>query len=263
MRLSTILPAIYVLLAASAPTAAAPPANDRSGSAPAAASQPLDGKLARESEARLRKLLLDRQVTARIDFPATESGVDLFIDGRWDTKQVSESIADHGIGVGQAATVSITDVKLKGKYIEIHLDGGGGVQKLAAGSIAHDSKAKTDKSRRGSRINLRFDRQLTTDDVQSLDQLLTYLEPLVDPSLIRQEAKHEPVPSESAAGVKHGPIVRGMEVNLVVAALGRPRYKHVDTRGGQPIEKWHYDLPDNKTRVITFQDGKVLMVEEF
>jgi hypothetical protein len=85
----------------------------------------------------------------------------------------------------------------------------------------------------------------------------------VDPSLIRQEAKHEPVPSESAAGVKHGPIVRGMEVNLVVAALGRPRYKHVDTRGGQPIEKWHYDLPDNKTRVITFQDGKVLMVEEF
>jgi transposase InsO family protein len=31
----------------------------------------------------------------------------------------------------------------------------------------------------------------------------------VDPSLIRQEAKHKPLPSESAAGVKHGPIVRG------------------------------------------------------
>ena len=53
------------------------------------------------------------------------------------------------------------------------------------------------------------------------------------------------------------------EVNLVVAALGRPRYKKVDASGAQPVEKWHYDLPDNKTRVITFQNGKVLMVEEF
>jgi hypothetical protein len=268
MRLSTILPAITVLLAASVPTAAAPPATDQSASAPVAvaqpaASQPLDGKLARESEARLRKLLLDRPVTARVAFPATESGIELFIDGRWDTKRVQESIADHGIGVEQAATASITDVKVKSKHIEIHLDGGGGVQKLATASVAHDKKTKTDKARRGSRINLRFERELTTDDVQGLDQLLSYLEPLVDPSLIRQEVKHEPIPSESAAGVKRGPIVRGMNVNDVVAALGLARYKHVDTRAGLPIEKWHYDLPGSKTRVITFQSGKVLMVEEF
>jgi hypothetical protein len=268
MRLSTILPTITVLLAAHSPTVAAPPANHPSESAPAAvsqpaASQPLEGKLARESEARLRKLLLDRQVTARVAFPATESGIELFIDGRWDMKRVQESIADKGIGVEQAATASITDIKIKSKHIEIHLDGGGVAQKLAAASVAHDSKAKTDKARRGSRINLRFDRELNTNDVQALDQLLSYLEPLVDPSLIRQELKHPPIPSESAAGVKRGPIVRGMPVSDVVAALGKPRFKHVDTHAGQPIEKWHYDLPDSKVRVITFQDGKVLMVEEF
>jgi hypothetical protein len=265
MRLSTILPAITVLLAA-IPTVAAPPANQQSGSAQATvgqpmASQPLEGNLARESEARLRKLLLDRQVTAKVAFPATESGIELFIDGRWDMKRVQESIADKGIGVEQAATASITDIKLKSKSIEIHLDGGGAVQVLAAASVT-DNKDKSDKARRGSRINLRFDRQLTTDDVQALE-LLSYLEPLVDPSLIRQELQHPPLPSESAAGIKHGPTVRGMAMNEVVAALGLPRFKHVETRDGQRIAKWHYDLPGNRVRVITFQDGNVLTVEEF
>ena len=267
MRLSTILPAITLLLTASTSTVAAPPANQPSSSAQAAVSQPtagqpLEGKLARESEARLRKLLLDRQVTARVAFPATESGIELFTDGKWDMKRVQEAIADKGIGVEQAATASITDIKLKSKEIVIHLDGGGSVQKLATASVA-DSKDKSDKARRGSRITLRFERQLTTDDVQALDQLVSYLEPLVDPSLIRQELKYPPRPSESAAGIKRGPTVRGMTMTDVVAALGLPRFKHVDTRGGQQIAKWHYDLPDNKVRVITFQGGDVLMVEEF
>ncbi|HWN81404.1 MAG TPA: hypothetical protein VNM87_04865, partial [Candidatus Udaeobacter sp.] len=175
--------------------------------------------------------------------------------------RVQESIADKGIGVAQAATASITDIKIKGKNIEIQLDGGGAAPKLAATSVA-DSKSNTDKARRGSRITLRFDRQLTTDDAQAL-ALLSYLEPLVDPSLIREEIKHPPLPSESAAGVKRGPTVRGMTMSDVVAALGLPRFKHVEMRGGQQIAKWHYDLPDNKVRVITLQDGNVMLVEEF
>jgi hypothetical protein len=262
MRLSMTLSAIYVLLAASVPAAAAPPANDPRASVPAQASQSLDKQLLREREAQLRKLLLDRQVTARVDFPATESGIDLSIDGRWDAMKVQKSIADHGIGVTRAATASITDIKLSGKHIEIHLDGGGGAQKHATAAVAYDSKSKADQGRRGSRIHLRFIEQLTAEDVE-LDHLLSYLEPLVDPALLRQDAQHAPSPSESAAGVKRGPIVRGMGVNDVVAALGLPRFKHVDTRAGQPIEKWHYDLPDNKVRVITFQGGNVLTVEEF
>jgi hypothetical protein len=262
MRLSTFLPAIYVLLAANIPTAAAPSANDRSETAPAAASQPLDKELARETEARLKKLLLDRPVIAKVAFPSNESGIDLLIDGNWDVKEVLESIEDDGIGVERAATASITDVKLKSKHIEIHLDGGGSTQKLATGSLASDNKAKAGKERRGSRINLRFDRKLTTDDVQDLNRVLSYLEPLVDPSLIRQYAKNER-PSESAAGVRRGPVVPGMDKREVVASLGYPRYRKVDASGAQPIEKWHYDLPDNKTRVIAFQEDKVLTVDEF
>lgn len=262
MKLSTILAAIYVLLAATVSTTAASPANDRSEAAPVASSQPLGGELARETEARLKKLLLDRPVIAKVAFPATESGIDLFIDGNWDVKKVLESIEDKGIGVDRAATASITDVKLKSKHIEIHLDGGGRVQKLATASFATDNKAKAVKARRGSRINLRFDRQLTTDDVQDLNRFLSYIEPLVDPALIRQYAKNER-PSESAAGVKRGPVVPGMVKREVIASLGYPRYRKVDASGAPPIEKWHYDLPDNKTRVIAFQEEKVLTVDEF
>src|SRR5688572_29774824 len=140
MKLSTIIAAICALLTATVSTGAAPPANDRSDTAPVA-SQSLDGELARETEARLRKLLLDRPVTAKVAFPATESGIDLIIDGNWDMKKVLESIEDNGIGVERAAIASITDVKLKSKHIEIHLDGGGRVQKLATASVAADNKA--------------------------------------------------------------------------------------------------------------------------
>lgn len=261
MKLFT-LSAIFVLLAANAVSEAAPPANSGQDAAPAASSQPLNKKLAKEHEARIRKLLLNRQVTAKVDFPANDNGIDLTINGDWDMKRAVDAIEDDGIGIARAAAVAITDVRLKGQCIEIHLNGGGGTQKLAVGYIA-DGESKPSKAKRGSRLNLRFNRQMTTADVQDLDRLLTYLEPLVDPSSLRQDARQEPMPSESAAGVKRGPIVPGMEKELVMAALGYPRYKHVDASSGTPIEKWHYDLPEKKTRVITFQGPKVLMVEEF
>ena len=44
---------------------------------------------------------------------------------------------------------------------------------------------------------------------------------------------------------------------------GEPKQKNVDLASEPPTEKWQYELPDLKTRVVTFKEGKVTKVDEF
>jgi hypothetical protein len=55
----------------------------------------------------------------------------------------------------------------------------------------------------------------------------------------------------------------GMDRMMVFQLLGQPGYKRVDVSKEVPIEKWQYDLPANGKRIITFENGKVLRVEDF
>jgi len=55
----------------------------------------------------------------------------------------------------------------------------------------------------------------------------------------------------------------GMDRMTVFQLLGQPGYKRVDVSKEVPIEKWQYDLPANGKRIITFENGKVLRVEDF
>jgi hypothetical protein len=55
----------------------------------------------------------------------------------------------------------------------------------------------------------------------------------------------------------------GMDRMTVFQLLGQPGYKRVDVSKEVPIERWQYDLPANGKRIITFENGKVLRVEDF
>jgi len=55
----------------------------------------------------------------------------------------------------------------------------------------------------------------------------------------------------------------GADRMAVFQLLGQPGYKRVDVSKEVPIEKWQYDLPADGKRIITFENGKVLRVEDF
>ena len=69
----------------------------------------------------------------------------------------------------------------------------------------------------------------------------------------------KPSPKEIAA-IK---VEVGLDRMAVYQLLGQPGYKRVDVSKEIPIEKWQYDLPASAKRIITFENGKVLRVEDF
>jgi hypothetical protein len=232
-----------------------------------ASGEELKGAIKEQAQKELEALFLNKQLVAKVTFPAYQNGIDLKTDGTWDMKMVTRLIKDHGVGIEVDEKASVTNVKLKGNMIEIHLNGGGAG---TIGDVLMTSSAKkamreagTGKAPGGSRINLRFGRDITEEDIRDLDRLVSYLEPVVDASSLRQAAKKNAIPDEFKEAAAKGQIVAGMDKTTVFAIMGEPKNKTVDMNADPPVEKWQFELADLKTRIVTFKQGKVTKVDEF
>jgi hypothetical protein len=227
----------------------------------------LKGPVKEQAQRQLESLLLNKQLVAKVTFPAYQSGIDLKIDGTWDMKIATRMIKDHGVGIEVDEKASVTNVKLKGNMIEIHLNGGG-AGTLGDVLMTSDAKKKareagTGKAPGGSRINLRFGRDITEEDIRDLDRLVSYLEPVVDPSSLRQAALRNAIPDEFKEAAARGEVLAGMDKATVFAIMGDPKSKAVDMNSDPPVEKWQFELKDLKTRIVSFKLGKVAKVDEF
>jgi hypothetical protein len=227
----------------------------------------LKGTIKEQAQKQLESLFLNKQLVAKVTFPAHANGINLGIDGSWDMKMVTRLIKDKGVGIEVDEKASVTNVKLKGDMIEIHLNGGGvGTlgDSLFMGSAKKEARnLGTGKAPGGSRINLRFGRDITEEDLRQLDKLIEYLEPVVDSSSLRQAASRNAIPDEFKEAAARGEVVAGMDKPTVFAIMGDPKSKAVDMNVDPPVEKWQFEMKDLKTRVVTFRQGKVAKVDEF
>ncbi len=130
-------------------------------------------------------------------------GIDLNLSGAWSVTNANRLIKKHGIGLKRGDLATITAIKVKGKHIEIHLDGGG-AGRFAEG-FGPSRKGEIDKVPGGSRINLRFNRNLIYKDIRDLDRLAYYLDPVVDPVAIREVAARDPESAYWTVDVKSAP----------------------------------------------------------
>jgi len=219
-----------------------------------------------EYQKKLESILLNKRLVAKVAFPAWKTGIDLKTDGTWDQRWATRNIKAHGVGFEVGDAASVTAVYLREKHIEIHLNGGG-FGTAADMMLSSDRKLEAreslgGKAPGGSRINLRFDHPITETDLD-LAKLMSYLEPLVDTSSLRQDVAKQALPDEFKEAAKRGEIVMGMDKQTVFAILGEPKNKSVDLNADPPLEKWQYELKDLKTRIITFKEGKVIKIADF
>jgi hypothetical protein len=230
------------------------------------AGQELNKEVIKEAQKSLESTFLNKQLVAKVTFPGWKDGIDVKTDGTWDLKWVTRQIKDHGVGIEVGDKASVTDVKLKEKSIEIHLNGGGFG---TFGDALLTSKAKKDRREGaggkvpgGSRINLRFDHSITMDDLKDIDHLITYFEPVVDTSSLQQAAKRQSIPEQFKDAAAKKLVVVGMDKATVFAVMGEPKNKAVDLNADPPTEKWQFELPNLKTRIVTFKDGTVVKIDE-
>ncbi len=118
--------------------------------------------VSKQTKDSLDKLLLGKEVKPLVELPATKEGLDVYIvpphgkrvdDRGLDLGEMSKELKSKGVGVEAQQWETITDVKVDGDHVEIHLGGGGEGRRGAN----HANKVGAGYLRAGgSRVNFRY-----------------------------------------------------------------------------------------------------------
>ena len=214
------------------------------------------------------KLLLGKDVKALLDLPAYKDGLDLYLNPKSekrfdergiDMKELARFLKDKGVGVEREEWVTVTDVKVDSDRIEVHL-GGGGEGKSASKNAAEMGAGY--KRAGGSRINFRYGRNVTDDDLQ-IEEILPLLNRVLDTGKIGASLALNDVDPEFQAAVRAKDIVKGMPYKLVLMSAGDPDQKKVEDSTDDSLHEIWYYMRDGRRWVVRFLNGKVEKVQVF
>jgi hypothetical protein len=216
----------------------------------------------------LHQLLLGKDVKALTQLPATKEGVDVYYTApggkNWDqrglnVKDLTKWLKERGVGVESNEVVTITDVKIGGDVVEIHLGGGG----MGRRGSKHAQEAAPGFQRAGgSRINFRYGRDITDADLQP-QAFLDFVGRVLDVSPIRGEAAKRDLPPEVRRAIESKTVTEGMTYQMVVLSFGEPEQKKInDSQPGTLSETWYY-MKDGQRWVLEFTNGKVTKVQKY
>jgi hypothetical protein len=214
------------------------------------------------------KLLLGKDVKSLLDLPAYKDGLDLYINPKSDKrldergidlKDLAKYLKEKGVGVERDEWVTVTDVKVDSDRIEVQLGGGG--EGKGASKDAEENGAGY-KRAGGSRINLRFGRNLTDDDLK-LETILPLLNRVLDTGKIGASLVLKDVDPEFQDAVRAKDIVKGMPYKLVLMSAGEPDQKKVEDSTDDSLHEVWYYMRDGRRWVVRFLNGKVEKVQVF
>jgi hypothetical protein len=229
---------------------------------------PLRAGASDSAKRNLRQLLLGKDVKALTQLPATKEGVNVYYtppSGKnWDSrglnvKDLTKWLKERGVGVESNEVVTITDVKIGGDMVEIHLGGGGMGRR---GSKHAQEQTPGFQRAGGSRINLRYGRSITDADLQP-NAFLDFLGRLLEVSPIREEAARQGLPPEVRRAIENKTVAEGMTYQMVLLSFGEPEQKKInDSEPGTLSENWYY-MKDGHRWVLMFTNGKVTKIEKY
>jgi hypothetical protein len=216
----------------------------------------------------LTQLLLGKDVKALTQLPATKEGVNVYFtppEGKnWDqrglnVKDLTKWLKERGVGVESNEVVTITDVKIGGDMVEIHLGGGG----MGRRGSKHAQETTPGFQRAGgSRLNLRYGRGITDADLQP-NAFLDFLGRLLDVGPIREEAARRDLPPEVRRAIETKTVAEGMTYQMVLLSFGEPEQKKInDSQPGTFSETWYY-MKDGTRWVLEFTNGKVAKIQKY
>jgi hypothetical protein len=214
------------------------------------------------------KVLLGKDVKSLLDLPAYKEGLDLYINPKSDKrldergidmKDLAKYLKDKGVGVERDEFVTVTDVKVDSDRIEVQL-GGGGEGKSASKNAAEMGAGY--KRAGGSRINFRYGRSVTDDDLR-LDAILPLLNRVLDTGKIGASLVLKDIDPEFQSAVRAKDIVKGMPYKLVLLSAGEPDQKKVEDSTDDSLHEIWYYMRDGRRWVVRFLNGKVEKVQVF
>jgi len=216
----------------------------------------------------LTKLILGKEMKALMQLPATKEGLNVYVkseankhlDARGiDMASLSKYLKSKGVGVDANDWATATDIKVDNDRVEIHLGGGGEGRR---GSNHANKVSPGYKRAGGSRINFRYERELTDGDLEP-QNFLRVMARVLDVSEIQNQVAAKDFPTEFQQAIAENTVKEGMTYQMVMLAFGDPEQKKInDTTDGSLLETWYY-LKEGHRWVLTFSNGKVTKVQAY
>ncbi len=224
--------------------------------------------VSKQTKDSLDKLLLGKEVKPLVEMPATKEGLDVYfvaphgkrVDERGlDLGAMSKELKSKGVGVEAEQWETITDVKVDGDHVEIHLGGGGEGRRGAN----HANKTGAGLLRAGgSRVNFRHLANVTDQELEPA-AFLTFMSRVLDVSKVQLEESAKAFPPEIKTAIAAKTVVEGMTYQMVQMSFGDPEQKKInDTTDSTFSETWFY-LKDGHRWVLTFANGTVSKVQTY
>ena len=216
----------------------------------------------------LTKLILGKEMKALMQLPATKEGLNVYVksehnkhlDARGiDMASLSKYLKSKGVGVDANDWATATDIRVDNDRVEIHLGGGGEGRR---GSNHANKVSPGYKRAGGSRINFRYERELTDGDLEP-QNFLRVMARVLDVSEIQNQVVAKDFPTEFQQAIAENTVKEGMTYQMVILAFGDPEQKKInDTTDGSLLETWYY-LKEGHRWVLTFTNGKVTKVQAY
>jgi hypothetical protein len=226
------------------------------------------GNTSDNSKQALSKLLLGKEVKALIQLPASKDGLNVYVkpgknkrldDRGIDMDSLTKYLKSKGVGVDANEWATTTDVRVDKDKVEIHLGGGGEGRR---GSKHANKVSPGYKRAGGSRINFRYERELTDSDLEPRN-FLRAMARVLDVSEIQNQLAAKDFAPEFKQAIDQNSVKEGMTYQMALLAFGDPEKKKInDSTDSGLSETWFY-LKEGHRWVLTFTNGKVTKVQAF
>ena len=225
-------------------------------------------KLSFDERLEIERGLSAEFATAKVALPHTKKPLVVNSDGSYDKDAWEKAMREGGPAARVGDELQITRVQIEFNKILLEINGGSRtghwydhVQVGMGGTMGPVSRGPNGQPVNGSHVALVFPGSVPSLKAADIRQMLSSVFDFEKHSATEQYVEKLPEPIKKA--IKEQRAVQGMDHDQVLLALGKPHNKSRETNAqGDEIEDWIYGEPPGKITFITFDEGKVVKVQE-
>jgi len=230
-----------------------------------------DKKLTEDDRIEILRGILSEYATVKAPLPRSNSKDPLPFDsnGTWDKQKWTAANQKFGPAARVGDLVQITKVIIANDKILLEINGGmkskgswrDHVSLGVGGAPMPVSTQQNSNAPGGTNIALRFNQPIPPVKAADIKKMLAPVLDFEKETATENYVEKLPEPIQNA--IKANKAIEGMDREMVVMALGKPRHKerNVD-KDGTETEDWIYGDPPGKITFVTFANSKVIKIKE-
>jgi hypothetical protein len=227
-------------------------------------------KLSFDEQLEIERGLTAEFATAKVALPHSKKALVIRSDGTYDKSAWGRALQDNGPAARLGDEIQITRVQIESNKILFEINGGTHsghwYDHVQVGMGGGYSPVGTQQNRQqqtanGSHLALVFPGSVPSLKAAEIRQILAPIMDFEKHSASEQYMDKLPEPIKKA--IKEQRAMEGMDRDQVLLALGKPHSKSRETsKDGDELEDWIYGEPPGKITFITFDEGKVVKINE-